>query len=86
MIWTETNHMITCRSNTQRCWCLRHVPVPVLHFQVGIEECLHIEFEYDKARYHLKVSCVDMQAALPAQQPLNGQPVTKLLARLFTLT
>lgn len=23
--------------------------------QVGIEECLHIEFEYDKARYHLKV-------------------------------
>lgn len=27
----------------------------VLLYQVGIEECLHIEFEYDKARYHLKV-------------------------------
>lgn len=22
--------------------------------EVGIEDCLHIEFEYDKARYHLK--------------------------------
>jgi hypothetical protein len=28
----------------------------LLLLQVGIEECLHIEFEYDKARYHLKVS------------------------------
>lgn len=34
--------------------------------QVGIEECLHIEFEYDKARYHLKVrsqAAVRLQAA-----------------------
>ena len=23
-------------------------------FQVGIEECLHIEFEYNKSKYHLK--------------------------------
>lgn len=22
--------------------------------QVGIEDCLHIEFEFDKSRYHLK--------------------------------
>ena len=22
--------------------------------EVGIEDCLHIEFEYDKARYHMK--------------------------------
>jgi vacuolar protein sorting-associated protein 26 len=22
--------------------------------EVGIEDCLHIEFEYDRARYHLK--------------------------------
>lgn len=36
-----------------------HLHCSVLHCclpQVGIEECLHIEFEYDKARYHLKVS------------------------------
>jgi hypothetical protein len=70
--------MLPADGSVLSVWC--HV------LQVGIEECLHIEFEYDKARYHLKVSCVDMQAALPAQQPLNGQPVTKLLARLFTLT
>ncbi len=25
--------------------------------EVGIEDCLHIEFEYDKSRYHLK-DCV----------------------------
>lgn len=23
--------------------------------EVGIEDCLHIEFEYDKAKYHLRV-------------------------------
>ncbi len=26
-------------------------------YKVGIEECLHIEFEYNKDRYHLK-DCV----------------------------
>ena len=26
--------------------------------EVGIEDCLHIEFEYDKARYHLKDSVI----------------------------
>ena len=24
------------------------------YFKVGIEECLHIEFEYNKSKYHLK--------------------------------
>ena len=24
--------------------------------EVGIEDCLHIEFEFDKQKYHLKVS------------------------------
>lgn len=34
-----------------------------LKMEVGIEDCLHIEFEYDKSAYHLqdvvigKVSC-----------------------------
>ena len=26
----------------------------ITQMEVGIEDCLHIEFEYDKARYHLK--------------------------------
>lgn len=40
--------------------CIALAVTPCKHVccavQVGIEECLHIEFEYDKARYHLKVS------------------------------
>ena len=28
---------------------------PPIKMEVGIEDCLHIEFEYDKAKYHLKV-------------------------------
>lgn len=31
-------------------------PAPA-QMEVGIEDCLHIEFEYDRARYHLK-DCV----------------------------
>jgi len=26
----------------------------LIKLEVGIEECLHIEFEYNKNRYHLK--------------------------------
>ena len=26
----------------------------IYYFKVGIEECLHIEFEYNKSKYHLK--------------------------------
>ena len=29
-----------------------------MQMEVGIEECLHIEFEYDKAKYHLKDTVV----------------------------
>ena len=28
---------------------------PSLQMEVGIEDCLHIEFEYGKAKYSLKV-------------------------------
>jgi hypothetical protein len=37
--------------------CCRVLPCARAHLQmeVGIEDCLHIEFEYDKAKYHLKV-------------------------------
>jgi vacuolar protein sorting-associated protein 26 len=27
-----------------------------IKMEVGIEDCLHIEFEYNKAKYHLQVS------------------------------
>jgi hypothetical protein len=27
-----------------------------IKMEVGIEECLHIEFEYNKSKYHLKVT------------------------------
>jgi hypothetical protein len=30
-------------------------PVQPIKMEVGIEDCLHIEFEYDKQKYHLKV-------------------------------
>lgn len=29
-------------------------PVQAIKMEVGIEDCLHIEFEYDKQKYHLK--------------------------------
>lgn len=32
--------------------------MPVLQMEVGIEDCLHIEFEYDKAAYHLRDTVV----------------------------
>jgi vacuolar protein sorting-associated protein 26 len=30
-------------------------PQPGIKMEVGIEECLHIEFEFDKQKYNLKV-------------------------------
>lgn len=39
-------------------WVQATSPAPEINntikMEVGIEECLHIEFEYDKAKYHLK--------------------------------
>lgn len=39
-------------------WIHRWEPVPEINntikMEVGIEDCLHIEFEYDKSKYHLK--------------------------------
>ena len=31
-------------------------PAPGIKMEVGIEDCLHIEFEFDRQKYHLKVS------------------------------
>ncbi|KAA6417127.1 MAG: subunit of retromer complex [Trebouxia sp. A1-2] len=33
-------------------------PQPPIKMEVGIEECLHIEFEYDKNKYHMKDTVV----------------------------
>ena len=30
-------------------------PAQGIKMEVGIEDCLHIEFEFDKQKYHLKV-------------------------------
>ncbi|RLN47643.1 hypothetical protein BBJ29_007195 [Phytophthora kernoviae] len=42
----------------QDLWVQRVAPPPPIDrsikMEVGIEDCLHIEFEYDKSRYHLK--------------------------------
>ncbi|KAG6572732.1 vacuolar protein sorting-associated protein 26A [Phytophthora cinnamomi] len=42
----------------QDLWVQRVAPPPPvdrsIKMEVGIEDCLHIEFEYDKSRYHLK--------------------------------
>lgn len=32
-------------------------PQQAIKMEVGIEDCLHIEFEYDRQKYHLKVLC-----------------------------
>lgn len=42
----------------QDLWVQRVAPPPPvdrsIKMEVGIEDCLHIEFEYDKSKYHLK--------------------------------
>lgn len=30
-------------------------PAQPIKMEVGIEDCLHIEFEFDRQKYHLKV-------------------------------
>eukprot|EP00262_Sarcandra_glabra_P012437 TRINITY_DN3206_c0_g1_i1.p1 TRINITY_DN3206_c0_g1~~TRINITY_DN3206_c0_g1_i1.p1 ORF type:complete len:258 (-),score=29.30 TRINITY_DN3206_c0_g1_i1:227-1000(-) len=39
-------------------WVCNYTPLPVINnsikMEVGIEDCLHIEFEYSKSKYHLK--------------------------------
>jgi vacuolar protein sorting-associated protein 26 len=34
---------------------VNEAPVQGIKMEVGIEDCLHIEFEFDKQKYHLKV-------------------------------
>ncbi|XP_020276652.1 vacuolar protein sorting-associated protein 26A-like isoform X2 [Asparagus officinalis] len=42
----------------QDFWVRNYTPVPSINnsikMEVGIEDCLHIEFEYNKSKYHLK--------------------------------
>jgi len=51
--------VLACIANQSRVCKLKlmaaqssHAP-KLLQMEVGIEDCLHIEFEYDRARYHL---------------------------------
>lgn len=54
--------LIVCFSNFFLCFFDLHVLTPPqepdaldsLKMEVGIEDCLHIEFEYDKSAYHLQ--------------------------------
>lgn len=42
----------------QDFWVRNYTPAPTINnsikMEVGIEDCLHIEFEYNKSKYHLK--------------------------------
>ncbi|XP_078431217.1 vacuolar protein sorting-associated protein 26B-like [Wolffia australiana] len=42
----------------QDFWVQNYTPLPTINnsikMEVGIEDCLHIEFEYNKSKYHLK--------------------------------
>jgi len=42
----------------QDLWVINHISTPEVNssikMEVGIEECLHIEFEYGRSKYHLK--------------------------------
>ncbi|KAJ8505632.1 hypothetical protein OPV22_006518 [Ensete ventricosum] len=43
---------------SQDFWVRNYTPAPTINnsikMEVGIEDCLHIEFEYNKSKYHLK--------------------------------
>ena len=72
--------------------------VHALQMEVGIEDCLHIEFEYDKGRYHLKdtvvgkiyfllVSPETAEPLLPAECASHAMPfpVSQLHVRMRLL-
>jgi hypothetical protein len=39
-------------------WLMLRGRPALVQMEVGIEDCLHIEFEYDKGKYHLKDTVV----------------------------
>ncbi len=41
-----------------------------IKMEVGIEDCLHIEFEFDKQKYHLQVSTQDLTLFFYSNSPL----------------
>lgn len=46
--------------------------VDSLKMEVGIEDCLHIEFEYDKSAYHLQDVVIGKVCLLPQVRTLRG--------------
>lgn len=45
-----------------------------LKMEVGIEDCLHIEFEYDKSAYHLQDVVIGKVRVLWMRVDVDGQP------------
>ena len=45
------------------------------NFQVGIEDSLHIEFEYNKARYHLDEAIIGRISTRLDKKYLNSSPM-----------
>lgn len=43
-----------------------------IKMEVGIEDCLHIEFEYNRSKYHLKVPSFD-------RWPTTHKPTSRTL-------
>ena len=46
----------------------------IFNFQVGIEDSLHIEFEYNKARYHLDEAIIGRISTRLDKKYLNSSP------------
>ena len=49
--------------------------------EVGIEDCLHIEFEYNKSRYHLRDTVVGKIYFLLVSQDAALMPIITLCRR-----
>jgi len=50
-------YCLACEHSTA-CLALYSIQAVAVQMEVGIEDCLHIEFEYDKSKYHLKDTVV----------------------------
>ncbi|KAG6520578.1 hypothetical protein ZIOFF_017636 [Zingiber officinale] len=55
---TISRHYVSNIVEHQDFWVRNYTPAPTINnsikMEVGIEDCLHIEFEYNKSKYHLK--------------------------------
>ena len=54
VILTMSTSFLSSLQNTPAI--LGEAPAQGIKMEVGIEDCLHIEFEFDKQKYHLQVT------------------------------